>query len=69
MECFSTNITTIPIVPDECNGDIKSTNCVVNVAPLPYINLPANSKQSLINETLVLALQSAITRIIALENP
>ena len=42
---------------ESCNGDYTSTQCIVHPTALSYLNLPANSSQQVINNTLILALQ------------
>ena len=68
MECFTTNITTPPLVPDPCDGNIKNTDCVVQVGAIPLLGLAPNSAQTEINSALVLALQNALVRIQQLES-
>jgi len=45
--------------PILCDGDFKSTECILTPVTLPYINVAINSSQLLINQNLVLALQNA----------
>lgn len=68
MECFTTNIATIPLLPDECSGELKSTNCVIHTNALTYLDLPANSTQAEINEALLLSLQDARNRLAVVES-
>ena len=68
MECFTTNITIPPLVPDPCDGNIKNTDCVVQVGAIPLLGLAPNSTQTKINSALVLALQNALVRIQQLES-
>ncbi len=49
------NIPTLSV--ENCNGEYTSTECIVNEAALPYLNLPVNSFLSTILNTLVLANQ------------
>lgn len=68
MECFSTNINVVPTSPDPCDGNIKNTDCVVQVGAIPVLGLAPNSTQTEINSALVLALQNALVRIQQLES-
>lgn len=62
-ECFTTNIATITTINDPCNGDMKSTSCLVHTDAIAYLGLPANSTQEDINTALVLSLQDTRIRL------
>jgi hypothetical protein len=67
MNCPTSNIVEIPLVVDECNGEIKSTNCVVHPTELAFLDLPAFSKQTDINNALSVSAQSALARVDEME--
>jgi hypothetical protein len=46
------------IVPDPCDGDKKSTKCVIDENAFIELNLPANSTQEAINGAMYQALQA-----------
>jgi hypothetical protein len=46
------------IVPDPCDGDKKSTKCVIDENAFIELNLPANSTQEEINDAMYQALQA-----------
>ena len=68
---MSTNCNNGIVIPnlenDECNGKTMSTKCIIHVDSIPSLDLPQNSSQYEINQTLILALNSANNRIEALE--
>ena len=66
-ECFSTNINSVPLSPDICEGETKSTVCVIHSAALTYLGLPANSTQEQINEALLLSLIDTRNRLLIAE--
>jgi hypothetical protein len=59
----------IPTLPnDTCPTGRISTECVLNSSPITYLSTPANEKQSVINDKLVLSLADARNRIQFLES-
>lgn len=68
-ECFSTNIPTVPLIPDPCDGNMKSTSCVIYADAITYLGLPPNSNVTEIIQALVLSLADARARIEILETP
>lgn len=76
MSTICNNGTNVPELENEiCNGAYISTQCIVNIPALSYLNLPANSSQQVINNAFILALQykdeqitQLIERIETLEN-
>jgi hypothetical protein len=50
--------TSVPSLSQEtCNGEYKSTQCIIHPTAISYLNLPINSSQQAINNALILALQ------------
>jgi len=50
--------TSVPSLAEEvCNGEYKSTQCIIHPTAISYLNLPVNSSQQAINNALILALQ------------
>jgi len=50
--------TSVPnLTPESCNGEYKSTQCIIHSTAISYLNLPVNSSQQAINNALILALQ------------
>ncbi len=50
--------TSVPTLTQEtCNGEYKSTQCIIHPTAISYLNLPINSSQQAINNALILALQ------------
>lgn len=52
---------------DICNGSKKPTTCIIHPTAIPTLSLPINSTQEEINNALIIALNSAVNRITALE--
>lgn len=69
MECNNNGVST-PTNDDPipCNGEFTSTECALTPVALPYIEVPINGSQELINRNLILAIQALEQRIVSLEN-
>lgn len=65
-ECIQ-GITIPPLLQDNCNGETKSTDCIIHSNAITYLGLPANSNLTTIISTLLLSLKDARDRVIALE--
>jgi hypothetical protein len=58
MSDICNNGTSVPSLSQEtCNGEYKSTQCIIHPTAISYLNLPINSSQQAINNALILALQ------------
>jgi len=58
MSDICNNGTSVPTLSQEtCNGEYKSTQCIIHPTAISYLNLPINSSQQAINNALILALQ------------
>ena len=66
MACENNNIEIIQI-PDDCNGERKSTNCVIYPSAITLLDLPPNSSNTEVINALVLAINSLIGRVELLE--
>lgn len=66
--CKQTNIPELNQGSDPCEGERKSTNCVVHPNAIPSLYLPENATQTEINEAFVTALQTLLIRIQNLED-
>lgn len=66
--CKQTNIPELNQGSDPCEGERKSTDCVVHPNAIPSLNLPPESNQTEINSALIAALQTALIRIQNLED-
>lgn len=62
------NNTQIFQIPDNCNGERKSTNCVIYPTAITYLNLPSNATATQVIDNLLLSLVDARNRIELLEN-
>jgi hypothetical protein len=51
---------------ETCNGEYKSTQCIIHPTAISYLNLPINSSQQTINNAFILALQYKDEVILAL---
>ena len=67
-DCKQTNIADLNLGTDDCEGNKKSTKCVIHEGALVDLGLPENSTQEEINKKLLLALKNALIRIQTLEN-
>lgn len=67
MKCNNQGIIIPNLEDDPCNGDKKSTACVVHTSSIPSLDLPEDSTQEDINNAIIVALNSANNRIVALE--
>lgn len=68
MECDDQIFTPTNSAEIPCDGDFRSTECVLTPTALPYLNITANSTQAQINTALILALQALTARVEELEN-
>lgn len=55
------------IIADPCNGETKSTDCIIKASAITYLSLPINSTLTAILEAYLLSLIDARTRITTLE--
>ena len=67
MACENNNIEILQI-PDDCNGERKSTNCVIYPSAITYLSLPTESTVTQVIDNLLLSLVDARQRIELLEN-
>ena len=56
-----------PLSVDECDGERKSTKCIIHQTAIPLFELPINSTQEQINNAIVVAMNSLVNRVVALE--
>ncbi len=66
MACENNNIEIVQI-PDNCNGERKSTNCVIYPSAITYLGLPSESTATQVIDNLLLSLVDARNRIELLE--
>lgn len=58
----------IPVLPsDDCNGERKSTNCIIYPTAITYLSLPEDSTVTQVIDNLLLSLVDARNRIELLE--
>jgi len=58
MSDICNNGTSVPeLITESCNGEYKSTQCIIHPTAISYLNLPINSSQQSINNAFILALQ------------
>ena len=62
------NNTQIVQIPDNCNGERKSTNCVIYPTAITYLGLSSESTATQVIDNLLLSLVDARNRIELLEN-
>ena len=62
------NNTQIVQIPDNCNGERKSTNCVIYPSAITYLSLPTESTATQVIDNLLLSLVDARNRVQLLEN-
>ncbi len=55
--CYTGTNLPLELETEPCNGEYTLTNCIVNSAAIPYLNLPANSQLNTIISNLILAMQ------------
>ena len=67
MACENNNIEILQI-PDDCNGERKSTNCVIYPTAITYLGLSSESTATQVIDNLLLSLVDARNRIQLLEN-
>ena len=67
MACENNNIEIVQI-PDDCNGERKSTNCVIYPSAITYLGLSSESTATQVVDNLLLSLVDARNRIQLLEN-
>ena len=67
MACENNNIEIIQI-PDNCNGERKSTNCVIYPTAITYLGLSSESTATQVIDNLLLSLVDARNRVQLLEN-
>ena len=67
MACENNNIEIVQI-PDNCNGERKSTNCVIYPTAITYLGLSSESTATQVIDNLLLSLVDARQRIELLEN-
>ena len=61
------NNTQIVQIPDDCNGERKSTNCVIYPSAITYLGLSSESTATQVIDNLLLSLVDARQRIELLE--
>ena len=66
MACENNNIEILQI-PDNCNGERKSTNCIIYPTAITYLSLPENPTATQVIDNLLLSLVDARQRIELLE--
>ena len=66
MACENNNIEILQI-PDDCNGERKSTNCVIYPSAITYLSLPTEATATQVIDNLLLSLVDARQRIELLE--
>ena len=66
MACENNNIEIIQI-PDDCNGERKSTNCVIYPSAITYLGLSSEPTATQVIDNLLLSLVDARNRIELLE--
>ena len=62
------NNTQIVQIPDPCNGERKSTNCVIYPTAITYLSLPTEPTVTQVIDNLLLSLVDARNRVQLLEN-
>ena len=67
MACENNNIEILQI-PDNCNGERKSTNCIIYPTAITYLNLASEATATQVIDNLLLSLVDARNRIQLLEN-
>ena len=67
MACENNNIEIVQI-PDNCNGERKSTNCIIYPTAITYLNLASEPTATQVVDNLLLSLVDARNRIQLLEN-
>ena len=67
MACENNNIE-IAQIPDDCNGERKSTNCVIYPSAITYLGLSSESTATQVIDNLLLSLVDARNRVQLLEN-
>ena len=67
MACENNN-TQIVQIPDNCNGERKSTNCIIYPTAITYLNLASEPTATQVVDNLLLSLVDARNRIQLLEN-
>ena len=66
MACENNNIEILQI-PDNCNGERKSTNCVIYPTAITYLSLPSGATATQVIDNLLLSLVDARNRVQLLE--
>ena len=66
MACENNN-TQIVQIPDNCNGERKSTKCVIHEDEISLLEIDANSSQYVINNAILVSMTSLLNRVDALE--
>ena len=67
MACENNNIEIVQI-PDNCNGERKSTNCIIYPTAITYLGLSSESTATQVIDNLLLSLVDARNRVQLLEN-
>ena len=67
MACENNN-TQIVQIPDNCNGERKSTNCIIYPTAITYLGLSSESTATQVIDNLLLSLVDARNRVQLLEN-
>ena len=67
MACENNN-TQIVQIPDNCNGERKSTNCIIYPSAITYLGLSSESTATQVIDNLLLSLVDARNRVQLLEN-
>ena len=67
MACENNNIQIVQI-PDDCNRERKSTNCVIYPSAITYLGLSSEPTATQVIDNLLLSLVDARNRVQLLEN-
>ena len=68
MACENNNIVIPELPSDPCNGERKSTNCIIYPTAITYLGLSSESTATQVIDNLLLSLVDARNRIQLLEN-
>ena len=68
MACENNNIVIPELPSDPCNGERKSTNCIIFPTAITYLGLSSESTATQVIDNLLLSLVDARNRVQLLEN-
>ena len=68
MACENNNIVIPELPSDPCNGERKSTNCIIYPTAITYLGLSSESTATQVIDNLLLSLVDARNRLQLLEN-